>query len=282
MKCAYSAGVLDAFLDDRVSFDYCIGVSAGSGNVASFLAGQRGRNRRFYTEHISDPAYFGLTSFLKTGDMFGLKYIYGTLTNSGGGDSLDYDRMEKNPSEFVIVATNARLGKPAYFTKDEIARDDYRIIMASCAIPSVCRPIVIDGEKYFDGGVSDSLPVRKALKDGCDKLVLIMSKPRDYKKAPEKNRLFYHAMCMRYPNVIRLIDRRHIMYNNSLRYVHDLEKAGKLFLICPSRHLDMDTYGMDEKANEKLYELGIRDYSLLRDDLRKFMQQADPGHFSSI
>ena len=80
MKCAYNAGILDAFLDEGITFDYCIGVSGGSGNLASYLAGQRGRNLRFFTEHIHSPKYFGLRSLLKTGDVFGLKYIYGELT----------------------------------------------------------------------------------------------------------------------------------------------------------------------------------------------------------
>ena len=84
MKCAYNAGILDAFLDEGITFDYCIGVSGGSGNLASYLAGQRGRNLRFFTEHIHSPNYFGLRSLLKTGDLFGLKYIYGELTRREG------------------------------------------------------------------------------------------------------------------------------------------------------------------------------------------------------
>ena len=81
MKCAYNAGILDAFLDHGITFDYCIGVSGGAGNLATYLAGQRGRNLRFFTEHIHSPDYFGLKRLLKTGDLFGLQYIYGTLTN---------------------------------------------------------------------------------------------------------------------------------------------------------------------------------------------------------
>lgn len=72
MKCAYNAAILDAFLDHNITFAYCIGASGGSGNLASYLAGQRGRNLRFFTEHIHSPGYFGLRSFLKTGNLFGL------------------------------------------------------------------------------------------------------------------------------------------------------------------------------------------------------------------
>lgn len=107
MKCAYSAGILDKFLDDHIQFDYCIGVSAGAANTLSYLAGQRGRNLRFYTEHLSDPRYLSVHSLIRTGSLFGLQYIYGTLTNSDGKDPIDYDAIMKNPAEFYMPATDA-------------------------------------------------------------------------------------------------------------------------------------------------------------------------------
>ena len=100
MKCAYNAGILDAFLDHKITFDYCIGVSGGSGNVASYIAGQRGRNLRFFTDHIHYPKYFGLKSLLRTGNLFGLEYIYAELTNSTGKDPLDFAAIMKNPTEY--------------------------------------------------------------------------------------------------------------------------------------------------------------------------------------
>ena len=110
MKCAYSAGVLDAFLDENITFDYCIGVSAGAANSASFLAGQRERNMRYYTEHVQDPRYISVRSLLKTGSLFGLQYIYGTMTNEGGKDPLDYDAYHNNPTETYLPATDAMTG----------------------------------------------------------------------------------------------------------------------------------------------------------------------------
>lgn len=102
MKCAYSAGILDAFLDDNVTFDYCMGVSAGAANTASYLAGQRGRNLRFYIEHVKDPRYISIKNLIKTGSLFGLQYIYGTLTNSTGNDPLDYDALAAIQVNFIF------------------------------------------------------------------------------------------------------------------------------------------------------------------------------------
>ena len=150
MKCAYSAGILDKFLDDHIQFDYCIGVSAGAANTLSYLAGQRGRNLRFYTEHLSDPRYLSVHSLIRTGSLFGLQYIYGTLTNSDGKDPIDYDAIMKNPAEFYMPATDAVTGTATYFSKYDIVRDDYRTLMATCALPGFCRPVQVNHHYYYD------------------------------------------------------------------------------------------------------------------------------------
>lgn len=273
MKCAYSAGVLDRFLDDDVTFDYALGVSAGSANVASFLGGQRGRNRRFYTDHIKEPMYFGRKSFLRTGNLFNLHYIYADLSNSDGGDPLDFDAIQKNRTEFVIVATDAKTGEAVYFDGHKMKKDDYRMIMASSSLPAACRPTVMaDGQKYYDGGVSDSIPVERALADGCDKVVVISSKPRDFVKKPESLRPIYTLLCMRYPKIRHAIDHRHIMYAKCQKEMFQREKEGKAFLFCPSEHLPMSTYAMDSDANQALYDLGVQDYNRVRDAFRAFLR----------
>ncbi len=272
MKCAYSAGVLDAFLDEKVSFDYAIGVSAGSANASSFLAGQRGRNRRFYTDHITEPGYLSFKNFFKDGNVFGLQYIYGTLSNSDGADYLDFPALMANPAEFWVVATNARTGKPVYFSKTDMKQDDYRAIMASSAIPAACRPIEIDGEYYYDGGISDAIPVQKMLDDGCDKIVAVLSKTRDFVKTPEKMKAFYTMMCRKYPKSIECMNNRHIMYTKEQKHLYELEKQGKAFIFAPSNPPKMGTFSKDPQIEQQLYDLGISDYSKLRESFLEFMK----------
>lgn len=271
MKCAYSAGVLDAFLDNNISFDYCIGVSAGSANAASFVAGQRGRNRRFYTEHIKEPGYFGLKSFLKTGNLFGLQYIYGDLTNSDGADPIDFPAIMASPAEYWLVTTDAETGKPAYFSKEDMIQDDYRHIMASCALPAACRPVEINGKHYYDGGISDAIPVQRALDAGCGKLVVILSKKRDFVKNPEKMRFLYSRLCRKYPETIKALDNRHIMYRKCQKQLFELEKVGKAFIFAPSDPPKMSTYTMDPDVEQQLYDLGLKDFETLHDKLNLFL-----------
>lgn len=274
MKCAYSAGVLDRLMENGITFDYCIGVSAGSANVASFMAGQIGRNRRFYTEHIHDPMYFGLKSFRKTGNLFNLGFIYGELTNSDGPDPLDYDAIMANPAEYKIVATCAETGEPVYFTKKDLIKDDYRHIMASCAIPAACKPVEIDGKHYYDGGISDSIPIQKALDDGCERVVAILSKKHDFVKTPEKHKFLYTHMCRKYPKAIEDMDNRHIMYKKCQDTLFGMEDRGGAFVFAPTNPPKMSTYTMDEKINQQLYDLGVSDYNNRQEEFIQFMKES--------
>ena len=273
MKCAYNAAILDAFLDHNITFAYCIGASGGSGNLASYLAGQRGRNLRFFTEHIHNPGYFGLRSFLKTGDLFGLQYIYGTLTNSMGKDPLDFPTLKNNPAEYEVVVTNALTGKAEYFGKETMVQDDYRLIMASSAIPAACRPVELNEIPYFDGGLSDAIPVSRALEKGCDRLVVILSKMRDYVRKPQGMRFLYTMRCRQYPQIISLIDHRHIAYNQNLQEVFALEREGKAFVFAPSHPIHVGTYSMNEQSERDLYALGMEDFNQQQDALAAFMTE---------
>ena len=273
MKCAYNAAILDAFLDHNITFAYCIGVSGGTGNLASYLAGQRGRNLRFFTEHIHTPNYFGLRSFLKTGDLFGLQYIYGTLTNSMGKDPLDFPTLKNNPAEYEVVVTNALTGKAEYFGKETMVQDDYRLIMASSAIPAACRPVELNEIPYFDGGLSDAIPVSRALENGCDRLVVILSKMRDYVRKPQGMRFLYTLRCHRYPQIISLIDHRHIAYNQNLQEVFALELEDKAFVFAPSHPIHVGTYSMNEQTERDLYALDMEDFSKQQDALAAFMTE---------
>lgn len=272
MKCAYNAGILDAFLDAGISFDYCIGVSAGSGNLASYLAGQRGRNLRFFTEHIHSPRYFGLKSLMKTGDLFGLQYIYGGLTCAEGQDPLDFNAFMKNPAEYEAVVTNALTGKPEYFGREMMKQDDYRLIMASSAIPVVCHPVELNGVPYFDGGLTDAIPVRRALEQGCGKLVVILSKNRDYVRKPQGMRRLYSRVCRSYPNIVDAIERRHIVYNENMKDVFFLERQGVAFVFAASEPIHVGTYSIKEDAERELYDLGLRDFAQQREQLQAFLR----------
>ena len=147
----YAAGVLDYCMDNHIQFDVGIGVSAGSANLISYAAGQRGRNLIFYTEYGQRRQYAGIGNFLFKKSYVDLDYVYGTLSNSDGENPLDYPTASANPMEFVAVATEAETGRAKYFGKQDMSQDDYSIMKASSAIPFVCHPYLVKGIPYFDG-----------------------------------------------------------------------------------------------------------------------------------
>ncbi|MCR5144692.1 MAG: patatin family protein [Lachnospiraceae bacterium] len=260
MKCAYGAGVLDILLDNDVNFDYCIGVSAGAANAASFLAGQRDRNKRFYTIHVTDPNYLSVYSLLKTGSLFGLRYIYGDMTNEGGIDPLDYDAYMANPTEAYFPATDAVTGEANYFNKNELRRNEYEPIMATCSLPVACKPIEYEGHVYYDGGVADSIPIEHALEHGCDRIVFISSKPEDFRMPPQTGKMLYTMTLKRkYPGVVEGLNHRHEVYNKQLDKVKALEAEGKVMCFHPSADIKIGTFTKDPAVMMQLYDNGVED-----------------------
>lgn len=272
MKCAYSAGILDRFLDDSITFDECIGVSAGAWNLASYVAGQRGRNLRFYVEHTKDPRFMGIWNFITKGSYFNHRYIYGELSNSTGKDPFFYSEALQNPAELLLTATDAKTGKARYFSKTEMAVNDYRVLMAGSAIPALCRPIEIEGRMYYDGGVADPIPLKKAFDDGCEKVVVLLENARTFVRQPQGMKQVYRAMLRKYPKIIEMIDERHTRYNETLKRVYDMEKEGRIFIFAPPENTGVSTSTKDTKLMQKLYDRGVSDYNQKREELISYLE----------
>ena len=151
-----------------------------------------------------------------------------------------------------------------------MGQDYYRLIIASRDIPAACCPVELNGIGYFDGGLSDAIPVSRALAKGCDRLVVILSKMRDYVRKPQGMRFLYTMRCRRYPQIISLIDHRHIAYNKNLQEVFALEHEGKAFVFAPSHPIHVGTYSMNEQSERDLYALGMEDFNQQQDALAAF------------
>lgn len=257
MRGIYGSGVLDLFLRYKIEFDYCIGVSSGAANLASFLAKQEKRTYRYFTQHSFDQRYMSLSNYMKTKSFFGLDYIYETLTNEI--DPIDYDNLLSTKSKFVVVATNAKTGKAKYFNNSDFSKNNCSVLKASCALPVICKPIEIDGILYFDGGVTDPIPVKTAVRDGCDIIVAVLSKPSSFNKEPQKMRHTYTKLLKKYPNSIDSLDSSHTVYRESIAYLYKLEREGKAIIICPSETIGVSIASKNQKGLNALYKLGIKD-----------------------
>lgn len=271
MRGMYAAGVFDACLMDEIEFDIAIGISAGSANIASYLAKQIGRNYMFYREYSARPEYMSVHNFFKTGSFVDLDYIYSTLSNSDGEFPLDYATFKKSNTQMIVVATNAITGKPAYFDRRWLEENQYDIFKASCSIPVVNKPYMIAGVPFFDGALSDTIPLEKALEMGADKIVIVLTKPSDVDRKPLKDAAIATFM-KHYPQAAEGLRTRAERYNQIVAQAKELQKEGKVLIVAPADTMGIDTLERDSTNLHKLYLEGFLDGQ----KIKTFLQQEMP------
>ena len=255
----YGAGVLDVCMEQGIRFDYCIGISAGSANLASYLSHQPGRSYTFYMEYVFRKEYASPENWLKTRNYVDLNYIYDTLSNSDGENPVDYEAMEKNPAEFLVGACNALTGEPVYFDKSYLRKDHYDIFKASCALPVFCKPYMIGGMPCLDGGICDPIPVDRALDGGCDKVVLILTRPISQPREAKKDRVIADLLSRSYPKAGACMRMRYKTYNDGVARAQALQAQGKVLIIAPDDICGLSTLTKDREKLQRMYDKGVRD-----------------------
>lgn len=264
LRGIYTAGVFDRCLDDNVYFDLCIGVSAGSANLSTFIAKQKLRTYRFYHDYSQRKEYMSFENFLRKGSYLDLDYIYAVLTNSDGEDPIDYPEIAKYEGDFLIAATEAETGKAHFFTKDDLSQDNYKVFCASSAIPFVCKPVEINGIKYMDGGVAVPVPLEKALEMGADKIVFALSKPKDYRRSSSRNDIIAKLIRRKYPEAAKVLLGSNAEYDRLVDKAIELEKEGRVLIVSPDETCGVDTLTKDKEKLHALYEKGYRDAAKIR------------------
>lgn len=255
-RAVFADGVFDSLLDRNIEMDYCIGVSAGAANCCSYLAGQKGRNLEFYTKYNFSSRSIGLLAWLKTGgSLVDLDYIYGTLSAQNGKSPLDYAAMMRSPSQFKIVATDAETAQPVYFDKSDLKQDDYRPVCASSSDPEFCKPYSYNGKTYFDGYIADPLPVERALQDGCDRLIVLLTLPKTHMRS---NRAFaaLSEKLKKYPVIAAKAATGAELYNRALSRCLELEKQGKALILFPE-NVHLHPLEKDKNKIKALYQEGF-------------------------
>ena len=255
----YACGVLDYCLDENIRFDLGIGVSAGSANLASFIAGQRGRNYLFYTKYGIRKQYASLGNFIRKRSFLDLDYVYGTLSNHDGENPLDYAALKDNPIEFIIVATNAVTGEATYFDKRDIRQDIYDVFKASSSIPFICKPYFVQGTPYYDGALGDPVPVEKAFASGCDRVLVLLTKPENVLRTPEQDEKLAARIRKKYPVAAEKLRQRANRYNEGVALAQKYAKQGKALIVSPDDTCGVSTLSRNPTDMQRLYEKGYAD-----------------------
>ena len=256
MRAAYSAGVLDAFLDQKIRFPYVIGVSAGANAGSDYVAGQRERNYKVFVEFVADPRYAGAANVVRERSWFGMRFLFETLPDELA--PFDYEAFGRSNQTMVVVATDCATGRPAYFRQhDRDPRLFVRTVQrASSSLPVLSPPVEIDGRRYFDGGVSDPIPIDHSISDGNLRNVVVLTRNAGYRKSAQRLGLVSRLALARHPEVRRALGRRSTVYNACLARLAALEESGTVFVFRPIRTLEVGRLARDVTKLDALYRQG--------------------------
>lgn len=254
MRGMFTCGVLDVFLENDIEFDGAVGVSAGACFGCNIKSKQIGRAIRYNKKYCKDPRYSSIRNLITTGDFFGAKFCYETLPFEL--DIWDSKTFKENPMEFYVVCTDVYTGKAVYHKCTDGLREDIDYFRASASMPLVSKVVKIGDKRLLDGGVADSIPIKFIEKMGYDNNVVILTQPKGYVKKPNSMMPIARLMLHKYPGVVRAMERRHEDYNASLKYIEELEAAGKVFVIRPKEDLNISRVTKDPNELERVYQIG--------------------------
>lgn len=254
MRGMFTAGVTDVMMENNVEFDGMIGVSAGAAFGCNYKSRQIGRAIRYNIEYCKDKRYCSFYSLFKTGDIFGADFCYHELPEKL--DIFDTEAFIKNPMEFYVVCTDVVTGSPVYHKCDRIDFEDLEWMRASASMPLVSRIVEVGGYKLLDGGISDSVPLRYFESIGYDKNVVVLTQPKEYIKKKNKMMPFLRVALRKYPLMLKALENRHNMYNETIKYICEKEQKGDILVIRPDSVLPVGRIEHNPENLRQTYDLG--------------------------
>lgn len=266
MRGLYSAGVLDVFMKNDILADAIYGVSAGALFGINFKSGQIGRAIRYNLKYAHEKNYMGLYSLITTGNIMNKDFCFNKLVYEL--DKFDFETFASSPIDFYAVVTNIETGKAEYI-KIADAKEGLEALRASGSMPFVSKCVEFKGMKYLDGAMSDPIPIRRALNDGYEKIIVVLTRPENYKK--HKKYMPYDLFYKKYPNFVKTASKQFENYNKTLDLIKELENKGKVFVFRPSLDLKIARVEKNIEKLKAIYDLGVEDCIFKLDQIKEYL-----------
>ena len=272
MRGLFTAGVLDVMLDNDIKIDAIVGVSAGALFGPNYFSKQKGRVLRYMSKYIKDKRYISYRNLLFTGNIVSKRFAYYKVQTKL--DKFDNEEFKKANKEYKAVATNVITGKCEYLEIKDAFKDMEKL-RASSSVPVVSKMVKIEGKKYLDGAISNSIPVDKFIEEGFDKIIVVLTRPFNYKKDPlnSKKLKMINFKYKKYPKLIEAMKNRYKVYNDTLEKIKLLEKEGKIFVIRPQENININIVERDANKLKEAYELGVNETKEALNKLKKYLDK---------
>lgn len=272
MRGVYTSGVLDYFMEQDLYFPYVIGVSAGACNALSYLSRQKGRSRKVNVDYASDPRYINYRNVFRGKGIFNMDFLFDDIPNRLV--PFDYDRFFRTDERLIIPTTDCQTGKPIYYEKDGSERV-FTAVKASSSLPIVGKKVEFEGKELLDGGVADPIPIQRSEQDGNTKHVIILTQPKGYQKKPFRAKITANVLYSNYSELVKALNRRHEVYNQTLAYIEELEASGKAFVIRPKENEVVKRTERDPEKLQQLYLSGYNAAKLKSEALTNWLDQTE-------
>ncbi|WP_345241380.1 patatin family protein [Pontibacillus salipaludis] len=272
MRGAYTAGVLDFFLDADLHFPYVVGASAGACNGTSYVARQKGRNYKVLVEYGGHPEYISYKRAITKRELFGMDFIFNKLPNELV--PFDYEGFFhfSKQTKFVVGTTDVHTGQPTYYDFFEDGPTLISLIRASSSLPFIAPMISHEGKQLLDGGIADPIPISASIQNGNTKHVVISTRNPGYRKEKMKFSWLVKQKFKGYPNLTHALESRHLRYNDTVGQVDELVEQGKAFIIQPKKPLAVSRIERNRNKLHALYEQGYEEAKEQYDDLINFLE----------
>ncbi len=254
MRGIFTAGVMDVLMENNISFDGAIGVSAGAAFGCNIKSKQIGRVLRYNKRFSKDPRFISIRSLVKTGDLIGADFCYNQIPNVL--DKFDYTAYRENPMDFYVVCTDVFSGKPIYKNCLLCDEAELKYIRASASLPCLSKPVKVDNFTLLDGGISDSIPLSFFESIGYTKNILILTQTKDFKKEKNKALFIMKPLLRKYPEIYNRLKNRHNDYNKTLKEIEKAENEKRIFVIRPPEKLPISRLEKNCKKIDETYKIG--------------------------
>ena len=254
MRALFTAGVLDALLDVKeLNIDGIVGVSAGALFGANYVSGQKERAIRYNKKYARDKRYMGLYSWITTGNAVNKEFAFYEIPFKL--DVFDQEKFKESKIDFHVVMTNIENGQAEYILIEDVL-EQMEYLRATSALPFASKIIEINGKKYLDGGISDSIPIDYCESLGYDKIILILTRPENTYKN-DKLSFLYKLVYRKYPNLVERLINMGKDYEVVLKKIKDLENENKIFVIRPPEVLKIGRLEKNEDKIQNVYDIGL-------------------------
>ena len=268
LRGLFTAGVLDAFLDNELYIEYVNGVSAGSMNGMNYISKQSGRAKRINIKYLHDKRYISYKTMFKSRQIFNFDFLFEEISNNL--DPFDWDTFKGMNQKYEVVATDVKTGESRYFDKDNCS-DIVAAVKASASIPIMSKMIDVDKRKYLDGGISTSIAYKRAFELGYDRAIVVLTREDGYRKKPisKINERLYKSYFKPLPNLIEKLMTVPERYNMMQEEMDELANEGKLLIIRPPKKVTVQRIEKNLAKLESLYnegyEEGLRNIERVKD-----------------